>query len=68
MPSARYYREQAKALLAWSKATRDKAYATLLRAQAAKELERAERAKEAVTDLEPILNEFNEQQLLKPPR
>ena len=31
MPSQRYYRERARTLLAWSKATQDKAYAAQLR-------------------------------------
>jgi hypothetical protein len=65
MPSARYYRQQAKTLLAWARATRDKTYADRLRAQAAKELEQAEQAQEAVGDLNPLLAEFNSQQLLK---
>lgn len=65
MPSARYYRQQAKALLAWARATKDKAYADRLRAQAAKELEQAEQAQEAVADLNPLLADFNAQQILK---
>jgi len=65
MPSARYYQNQAKALLSWARATKDKAYADRLRAQAVKELEQAEEAREAVADLNPLLIEFNSQQLLK---
>jgi hypothetical protein len=65
MPSARYYCQQANTLLSWAKATKDKASAIRLRAQAAKELEHAAEAREAVADLDPLLNEFNTQQLLK---
>jgi hypothetical protein len=65
MPSSRYYRQQAKSLLAWASATGDKAYANRLREQAAKELERAKNAREAVADLNPLLAEFNEQQMRK---
>jgi hypothetical protein len=64
MPTARYYKEQARALLTWARATGDKAYADQLRVHAAKELERAEQAHAAVPDLNPILIEFNNQQLL----
>jgi hypothetical protein len=65
MPSARYYYRQAKTLLAWAKATNDRAWAARLKAQAAKELEHAVEATEAVTDLNPLLHEFNTEQLLK---
>ena len=47
MPSQRYYRERARTLLAWSKATKDKAYAAHLRLRAANELEQAEQARGA---------------------
>jgi hypothetical protein len=63
MPSARYYRQQARALLSWARATRDKAYASRLREEAAKELERAKQARAAVSDLNPLIAEFNEQQM-----
>jgi len=63
MPSARYYREQAKALLSWARATKDSGYADRLRARAAEELEQAELAREAVADLTPLLMEFNSQRL-----
>ena len=65
MPSPRYYRQQAKLLLTWAKATKDKAYAARLRACAAMELEQAQEAHEAVTDLNPLLTEFNTQQVRK---
>jgi hypothetical protein len=65
MPSQRYYRNQAKILLSWSKATKDKAYAAELRLRAAKELERAEEAHEAVADLNPILAVFNGSQAFR---
>jgi hypothetical protein len=64
MPSARYYQRQAKTLLSWAKATKDRAYADRLRAQAAKELEQADQAREAVADLNSLLIEFNSRQLL----
>ena len=63
MPSARYYREQAKALLSWARATKDSGYADRLRARAAEELEQAELAREAVADLTPLPMEFNSQRL-----
>jgi hypothetical protein len=65
MPSARYHQRQAISLLLWARATKDKAYAESLRAQAAKELEQAEHAREAVADLNTLLAEFNSQQILK---
>jgi len=65
MPSARYYRRQAKLLLSWAKATQDKSYADRLRTQAATELENAQKAHEAVADLNPLLAEFNARQLRK---
>jgi hypothetical protein len=36
MPSQRYYRDRAKTLLAWAKATKDKAYAAQLRLRPSK--------------------------------
>jgi hypothetical protein len=65
MPSENYYRQQAAALLSWALATTDKAWATVLRQRAAKELERAAAASGAVTDLNPLLADFNEQQMRK---
>jgi hypothetical protein len=65
MPSARYHREQAKTLLSWARATKDKAYADRLRTRAAEELEQAEAARETVADLNPLLADFNSHQLLK---
>ena len=68
MPSARYYRRQAKLLLSWAKATQDKSYADRLRTQAATELENAQKAQkahEAVADLNPLLAELNARQLRK---
>jgi hypothetical protein len=64
MPSARYYVEQAKALLSWAQATKDEGKATRLHAQAAKELERAKQAGEPA-DFDPLLSEFNNQQMHK---
>ena len=65
MPSQRYYRNRAKTLLSWSRATKDKAYAAELRLRAASELERAEEAREEVADLNLILVEFNDRQASK---
>ena len=61
MPSERYYRQQAMALLSWARATRDKAWADVLRGRAAKELEQD--ASGAITDLNPLLTDFNDQQM-----
>jgi hypothetical protein len=65
MPSQRYYRERARTLLLWSKATKDKAYAAHLRLRAATELEQAEQAREAVAELNPVLGEFHTRQMQK---
>ena len=65
MPSERYYRQQATALLSWARATTDKAWANVLRQRAARELERAAETAGAITDLNPLLAEFNEQQMRK---
>jgi hypothetical protein len=65
MPSRRYYRERARTLLAWTKATKDKAYAAQLRLRAANELEQAEQAREEMADLNPLLGEFNARQMFK---
>ena len=62
MPSERYYRQQAMALLSWARATTDKAWADILRGRAAKELEQAKGAS-GVTDLNPLLTDFNDQQM-----
>jgi hypothetical protein len=67
MPSERYYRQQAAALLSWARATHDKAWAHVLRQRAARELERAEEGMPAVTDLNPLLEAFNESQIRKQP-
>ena len=67
MPSERYYRQQAAALLSWARATHDKAWAHVLRQHAARELERAKQGASAVTDLNPLLEEFNETQIRKQP-
>jgi hypothetical protein len=63
MPSATYYIRQARALLSWAHATKDEAKADRLRAQAADELEQAKRAG-ASADLDPLLSEFNDNQML----
>jgi hypothetical protein len=46
-------------------ATKDKTYADRLRARAATALEQAEQAREAVSDLNPLLADLNSQQVLK---
>jgi hypothetical protein len=63
MPSERYYRQQAMALLSWARATTDRAWADVLRRRAATELEQAKDARGAVTDLNPLLVHFNDQQM-----
>ena len=65
MPSERYYRQQATALLSWALSTPDKAWAAILRERAAKQLEQAAEASETITDLNPLLADFNEQQMRK---
>ena len=55
MPSERYYRQQATALLSWARATTDKAWANVLRQRAARELKRAAETSSAITDLNPLL-------------
>ena len=65
MPSQRYYRERARTLLAWSRATKDKAYAAHLRLRAANELEQAQQAREAVTDLTALSSEFHARHMQK---
>jgi hypothetical protein len=63
MPSERYYRQQAMALLSWARATTDQTWADVLRAQAAKELDRAGRDRGVITDLNALLDHFNDQQM-----
>ncbi|MEJ0077492.1 MAG: hypothetical protein WDO17_19055 [Alphaproteobacteria bacterium] len=65
MPSERYYRQQAVALLSWARATHDRTWARILRQRAAYELERAADDRTKITDLNPLLADFNEQQLRK---
>jgi len=63
MPSQRYYRERARTLLAWSKATQDRAYAAHLRLRAANELEQAEQARAAAADLNALPGELQARQM-----
>jgi len=65
MPSERYYWQQAMALLSWAQATTDQARAEKLRERAARELARAGEDKGAITDLNRLLTEFNDQQMRK---
>ena len=65
MPSQRYYRERARTLLAWARATKDKAYAAHLRLRAANELEQAKQARETVADLTSLPSEFHARPMQK---
>jgi len=65
MPSRRYYIQQAKALLSWARATNDGAKASRLRAQAAKELERARQADEPADVLDSVVTKFNAERMVK---
>jgi hypothetical protein len=64
MPSERYYRQQATALLSWARATSDKAWANVLRQRAARELEQVADASRT-PDLNRLLVDFNDQQMRK---
>jgi hypothetical protein len=63
MPSARYYIDQARTLLSWSRTTTDKTYARLLRQKADELLRQANGARAAVSDLNPLLADFNDRQM-----
>ena len=63
MPSAQYYIDQARTLLAWARATTDKAYARVLRERAGEQIEKAYEARAVVSDLNPLLSDFNERQM-----
>lgn len=63
MPSAKYYLDQAGTLLAWARKTKDRVYAQALRQRAGDLMERASSAHPAVTDLNPLLSEFNDRQM-----
>jgi hypothetical protein len=65
MPSEKYYRQQATALLAWAQATGDEAWATVLRERAARELSQANDNSGSTTDLNRLLADFNDQQMRK---
>ena len=65
MPSQRYYRERARTLLAWGRATKDKAYAAQLRLRAANELEQAQQVREAVADLTSLPSGFHASHMQK---
>jgi hypothetical protein len=64
MPSERYYRQQATALLSWAQATSDETWANVLRQRAARELELAAGAART-PDLNRLLMDFNDQQMRK---
>ena len=66
MPSARYYINQARTLLSWSRTTSDKTYARRLRKKAGELLEQANGARAAVPDLNPLLTDFNDRQMRGP--
>jgi hypothetical protein len=63
MPSAKYYFDQARTLLAWARRTQDGVYAQALRQRAGDLMERAKDAHPAVPDLNPLLSEFNDRQM-----
>jgi predicted negative regulator of RcsB-dependent stress response len=63
MPSARYYIDQARTLLNWARTTKDKTYARLLRQKAGELLVQANDARAAVSDLNPLLADFNDRQM-----
>lgn len=63
MPSAKYYLDQARTLLAWARKTKDAVYAQALRQRAEAMMERAKGACPAVPDLNPLLSEFNDHQI-----
>jgi len=63
MPSAQYYIDQAKTLLDWARTTKDKAYAHMLRERADGLLKQANEARAAVSDLNPLLADFNDSQM-----
>jgi hypothetical protein len=65
MPSEKYYRQQATALLSWARATSDEAWATVLRERAARELSQANDNNRPATDLNRLLADFNDQQMRK---
>ncbi len=67
MPSASYYRDQARLLLSWALAARDPQVAARLEARARLLLAQAELPDcSVVRDLNPILDEFNQQQMAGP--
>jgi hypothetical protein len=69
MASASYYRDQAKLLLTWARETTDRTVAARLRARARELLAQARLPHEpAVRDLNPLLDEFNQQQMQMQPK
>ncbi len=65
MPSERYYWHQAMALLSWAQATGDKAWADSCASARPRELARAGEDKGAISDLNSVLDDFNDQQMRK---
>ena len=64
MANASYYRAQARLLLTWARETTDRKVAARLRARARELLVQARLPYEpAVRDLNPLLDEFNDQQM-----
>jgi len=64
MARASYYRDQARLLLTWARETSDPGVATRLRARARELFAQARLPHEpAVRDLNPLLDEFNQQQM-----
>jgi hypothetical protein len=69
MPSARYYREQARLLLGWALATTDPDYADLLSTRAMELLAKSNQAGRARTiDLIDAIAEFNDGQMRARPK
>jgi hypothetical protein len=65
MPSATYYRDQAKLFLTWTVATTNPELAAILEARAREFLARADWPEEPAYDLKSLLDGFNEQQRCK---
>jgi hypothetical protein len=63
MPSPAYYIEQARTLLTWARTTADPAYARFLRQKAGEMLAQCNDARAAVSDLNPLLADFNDHQM-----
>jgi len=67
MPTPRYYREQANLLLTWAAESTDQEHKTALEARARELLAQAKLPAdpEVPPTLDPLLDEFNDQQMRK---